>query len=230
MRGVPKLNSGRTEPLFGAKARKGQSWPLATRAQVAWNVAPAGSVSTPQAVGTELDAFMALVRPFERAIYLVALAFVSNSEEALEIAQETVVQAFRSLSNISESEQLTTWLTGIVLREARTFLRDRKRTNCDDVFMGDGEDGVEFGSRQQKLTSGSIFEAMKELPRRDRVVLFLRDVLHLTTTESENLLGVSGKTIRIRLARARFELCGNLACVVPHHAEQAENEDFSKPW
>ncbi len=175
-------------------------------------------------VGSQVASYAALVRPFERTIYLVALAFVNNAEEAVEIAQETVFRAFRSLATLGQAEQFKTWLIRIASSEARAFLRGRKQINCDDVIMDEEADDFEYTPHpltqwdprpidviKQKQTRDALREALEGLPRKDRVILFLRDVLRLTTTESAKVLGVSEQTIRKRLARARFELCGGLA-------------------
>src|SRR6266568_2580487 len=167
----------------------------------------------------EVAAFASLIRPFQRAIYLAALAIVSNPEEALEIAQDTAVQAFKSAANIDAVRHFKTWLIGIAVDEARAFLRDRKRISIDDVFS---EDELELGvcdfrnasfSRTQWLSADAIANAVWRIPRKDRLVLFLRDVLLLTNAEAACIIGITETAVRVRLARARFELCGRLMSV-----------------
>ena len=172
---------------------------------------------------SQLTSFAALVRPFERAIYIVALAFVYNPEEAVEVAQETVFRAFMAIDRFTNAEQFRSWLIGIALNEAAAFLRGRKHVDCDDVSVEDETDNLEFApgplsnwepippdTMKQQQMRHTLSEALRRLPRKLRVVLFLRDVLSLTTTETAKQIGVSEETIRTRLARARFAVCGDL--------------------
>jgi RNA polymerase sigma-70 factor, ECF subfamily len=197
---------------------------LGTRPQVAGNFRPKAESKAPaRAADSQIAAFAALVRPFERAIYLVGLAFVYNPEEAVDVAQETVFRAFRSIAELTHAQQFRSWLIGIGVSEARTFLREIEHQDCDDVFVEDETDKLEFApgplsnwesipadAMGQRHTRDTLSEALGRLPRKLRVVLFLRDVLSLTTTETAKLIGVSEQTIRTRLARARFAMCGDL--------------------
>ena len=97
--------------------------------------------------GPTLDgvaAFAALIRPFERAIYLAALALVNEPEEALEIAQETVVRAFKSAAKMCPLQQFKMWMIATAIEQARAFLRDKKRINIDEVFADDEVDECDF--------------------------------------------------------------------------------------
>jgi RNA polymerase sigma-70 factor, ECF subfamily len=156
-------------------------------------------------------AFAALIRPFERAIYLAALALVNEPEEALEIAQETVVRAFKSAAKMCPLQQFKAWMIATAIEQARAFLRDKKRINIDEVFADDEVSVCDFRRDPRSLTralsADALAKAVSRLPLRDRLVLFLRDVLLLTTTEAATIIGISERTVRLRLARARFGLC-----------------------
>jgi len=47
----------------------------------------------------EHEAFYELVRPCERAIYFAAMGVLGNSTDAEEVAQETILKAFKALPN-----------------------------------------------------------------------------------------------------------------------------------
>jgi RNA polymerase sigma-70 factor, ECF subfamily len=156
-------------------------------------------------------AFVALIRPFERAIYLAALALVNEPEEALQIAQESIVRAFNSAAKMCPSHQIKTWLIALAIEQARAFLRDQKHIDIDEMFADDEVSECELWcdsrSHPQALSTDALAKAVSRLPRKDRLVLFLRDVLLLTTTEAAAIIGISERTVRLRLARARFGLC-----------------------
>jgi RNA polymerase sigma-70 factor (ECF subfamily) len=222
-----------SESLPGGKARPtphaDRSWVLAPGigAQAVKNF-PKTTESAPsvRVTSSQVAAFAALVRPFERAIYLVALAFVNHPEGAMEVAQESVFRAFRSNAKVSHAEQLKSWLITIVIDEARFFLREREQVDCDDVTMDDEPENLgiapcpvtQWGPIPDSATSlqktrDTLNAALGRLARKFRVVLFLRDVLGFTTTETSTVLGVSEDTVRTRLARARLAMCCDLTQV-----------------
>jgi DNA-directed RNA polymerase specialized sigma24 family protein len=134
--------SGNT-PLIGSAARAGRSCVVSPepRGQIAENFTHAPeSAPSIRVTDKRISAFAQLVRPFERAIYLAALAFVYDPDEAVEVAQESVLHAFRSLPDATTAEQLRSWLIDIVIDRARAFLRERKQVDCDEIAIEDEPD------------------------------------------------------------------------------------------
>lgn len=176
----------------------------------------------------QADVFKASVRPFERAVYLIALAFVNNPSEAEEVAKQTMIRAFRSLEAFKHEEEFRAWLIRIALGEARAFSRDRKETTNDDLPKEEGADceyevpslsewnPIPLTAMKQKEARDIVTEAVRRLPQKCRVTLLMRDVLYLTTMEAAILLGVPQETIRTRLASARYKLCCGLASAMSH--------------
>ena len=188
--------------------------------------------------GKQISAFAQFVHPFERAIYLAALAFVYDPDEAVAVAQESVLRAFKSsLPEAATAGQLKSWLVAIVIDEAKAFLREKKQVDCDDIAGEDGPDILDLvrhpsaqlghipcGASTMQQTRGMLGEAVGRLPRKIRVVLFLRDVLGLTTSETAQQLGISEETIRKRLACARFGVSTAL-----HGASWSQPVTFARP-
>jgi RNA polymerase sigma-70 factor, ECF subfamily len=185
-----------------------------------WSCAKGNVQPSARAVEDQISAFATLVRPFERAIYLVALAFTSEAEDAVEVAQAAVARAFGSFSSLRQFEQLQSWLIGIAVNEATAFLR-RKHMDCDDIFLVESDhlDDISYSFTQVGCIAGTatlemrgtVSEALKALPLKYRVVAMLRDVLHLATSDTAKILSVPAETVRARLARARFGLLMSLA-------------------
>ena len=127
----------------------------------------------------------------------------------MEVARETVFRAFMSIDRLTHAEQFRSWLIGIALNEATAFLRGRKYVECDDVSVEDETDVPEFApsplsnweaippdAMKQQQMRHTLSEVLRRLPRKLRVVLFLRDVLRLTTTETAKIdWSVSEETI-----------------------------------
>ena len=209
--------------LIESAAKAGTSGPVSpeSRGLIAENfgAAPESAPST-RGIGEQISAFAELVRSFERAIYLAALAFVYDPDEAVGVAQESVLHAFKSLPVANTADQLKSWLIDIVIDKAKAFLRERKQVDCGDIAVDDEPDILELVRRplmqmapipgnamSPQETREILSEALGQLPRKFRVVLFLRDVLGFTTAETAQRLGLPEETIRKRLACARFGVC-----------------------
>ena len=73
------------------------------------------------------EAFYELVRPYERAVFLSAVAIVKNEADAEEVAQEAVLKAFKALGRFRQEAKFSTWLIQITMNEAKMRLRKDKR-------------------------------------------------------------------------------------------------------
>jgi RNA polymerase sigma factor (sigma-70 family) len=66
-----------------------------------------------------------LICPYERRVYIMALSYMKNKEDAEDVAQETFVRAMQKLRTFRGDSRFSTWLISIALNEARHGLRRR---------------------------------------------------------------------------------------------------------
>src|SRR5688572_16988192 len=78
------------------------------------------------AQGGDGDAFRAIMQRGNQRLFRVARAIVSDDAEAEDVLQEAYVRAFAALDGFRGEAQVMTWLTRIVLNEARGRLRRRR--------------------------------------------------------------------------------------------------------
>jgi len=168
-------------------------------------------------------AFLALIRPFERTIYIAAFAFAGNHIEAERIAQDTMFLAFNTLSDCSRQEELKTWLIKLAVCVSRQFctgheeVSDQGLDEAESWMADDRFHSVTYWACLQKGIANRdeirklLSSALGSLPRPYREVLFLKDVLHLTTAQTAEALDLSQELVRRRMSQARFQLCDVLA-------------------
>jgi RNA polymerase sigma-70 factor (ECF subfamily) len=163
------------------------------------------------------DAFYDLVRPYERAIFLSAQSLVKNDADAEEVAQEAVLKAFRGLSRFRQEAKFSTWLIQIAINEAKMKLRKDRRHLYESLKEGQQTDDGDYTPRdfadwreipsealEQKELRDALVKALNSLPEKYRTVLVLRDVQHLSITETAQALGISEANVKTRLCRARL--------------------------
>ncbi|MGC2184861.1 MAG: sigma-70 family RNA polymerase sigma factor [Terriglobales bacterium] len=172
----------------------------------------------------DVDAFYELVRPYERAVFLAALSLVKNDADAEDVAQEAVLKAFKNLARFRQEAKFSTWLIQISINEAKMKLRKERRHLYESIDEGQQrEDGdyipkdfadwreIPSEALEQKELRCALTKALDSLPEKYRTVLILRDVQHLSITETAQVLGLSEANVKTRLCRARLQMRDALA-------------------
>lgn len=166
------------------------------------------------------EAFETLVRTHSGRMLSVCRRILRNDEEAKDAVQEAFVSAFRGLSSFEGTSLLGTWLHRIAVNASLMRLRSRKRRpeqSIDELlpaFKEDGHARVEpqdwSPSALQLVESRETREFVRgcidRLPDLYRVVLLLRDIEEMDTSQAAEVLGVSEGVVKVRLHRARHAL------------------------
>jgi RNA polymerase sigma-70 factor (ECF subfamily) len=150
-----------------------------------------------------------IMRRYNQRLYRVARAVLRNDAEAEDVAEDTYVRAYEHLDQFAGRASFSTWLTRIAIHEAYA----RKRRSARMESIEEREDGtvMEFPAlgptpEQQAANSelGNLLEkAILSLPEPYRVVLMLRDVEQMSTSETATALELTEENVKVRLHRAR---------------------------
>jgi RNA polymerase sigma-70 factor (ECF subfamily) len=171
----------------------------------------------------DTEQYHALIRPYERSVYMMALSFLKNKEDAEEVAQEAFLKAFRNLSAYRSEAKFSTWLVSITLNEARSRLRSQGRMRTESLDTTPEHDGqispkllrdwreVPSEALERKEVRELLQQAIHGLPDIYREVFLLRDVEQLSIAEAAAALTISVANVKVRLHRARILLQKQLA-------------------
>jgi RNA polymerase sigma-70 factor, ECF subfamily len=165
----------------------------------------------------DTQAFRALVERYQRRVYQLALGMVRDSDEAMDIAQETFVRVHRYLPSFKGDSSFFTW----TYRIATNLCLDsaRKRGRMERVEMDETDAEIEArmdppsaalsGPHQAALNAelkGKIDEALGTLSENHRAILLLREVEGLSYEELARTLGIRKGTVMSRLFHARLKM------------------------
>ena len=146
------------------------------------------------------------------ALYAVLLRLGLDDGEAQDVAQETFVRAWRSLSRFEGRSRFYTWLYRIGFNEAQRRLAKRPAAGTlvsteerplDDLAEerpGPFET-IERGELRAALAAG-----LAELPMALRAPVVLRDVEGLSTRDAASALQLGEAAFKSRLHRGRMAL------------------------
>ena len=169
--------------------------------------------------GGEKQLFYELVSPYERSVYVAALAVLHDEADAEEIAQEAFLKALAHLISFRQEARFRTWLIQIAVNEARMRRRkDRKflydsidaqyRDEDGDYFPKDLADWREIPSEALQLAElrRALKKAIDSLDPKYREVFIMRDIQNLTILETAAALRITETNVKTRLLRARLQI------------------------
>jgi RNA polymerase sigma-70 factor (ECF subfamily) len=185
------------------------------------------------------ELFAELVREHHHSLIALARPLVGPGD-AEEVVQNAWLKAHGAIDRFEGRSAVRTWLSRIVLNEAKMLLRQRGRevsfSHWDDSESGEplADRFTDRGSWKKPpvrwhydspdslLMSDELADCLTRLlhgmPVNQRALFELRDTLGLSFEEICNELGISASNARVLLHRAR----GQLFELVDHYQETGE--------
>ena len=166
----------------------------------------------------DTELYHQLIRPHERSVYLMALSFMKNKEDAEDVAQETFVRAMRNLGAFRSDSKFSTWLISIALNEARHRLRRQSAVRMVPIDESWGEEmpvlpallrdwrELPCEAVEREEIRKLLEQAVKMLPDIYQQVFLLRNVQELNVNDTAQILDISTSLVKVRLHRARMML------------------------
>jgi len=171
------------------------------------------------------DAFDRLVESYGDRIYAHGMRMCGHREDASDVFQDTLLQAFRSLKSLKEPKALRSWLYRVasnacLMKRRKGKFEPRRELSLEELMPSDAEQAaVEIPDLSdlpedavlRREAQQAVREAIDTLPCSYREVLILRDIEQLSTRETARALDVPESTIKMRLHRARLMVRNHLA-------------------
>jgi RNA polymerase sigma-70 factor (ECF subfamily) len=158
--------------------------------------------------------FNLLIEPHLRAAYNLARWLMGNHADAEDVAQESLLKAFRAVDRVHAAEEARAWLLAIVRNTALNYMQRRRpkaevssgETLPDPV---DHSVGPEVSLLQQERRD-KVRRAIQHLPLEFREPIILREIESLSYKEIAWVLKIPIGTVMSRLSRARVMLMNEL--------------------
>lgn len=165
-------------------------------------------------------AFEGFVSRYADRIFGFSVKMCGEREDARDVLQHTLLQAYRSLKDLDHPEALRSWLFRVAAN-ACPMRRWKGKHEPEREVPLEELAGVDSGMSEVAIpdpralpdeTLGReeparlVREAIGRLPDSHRVVLVLRDMEQPTTREVSEALGLAEPAVKMRLHRARLML------------------------
>ncbi len=154
------------------------------------------------------DALAPLMERHQARLYRVALAYLRNADDALDVVQETFVKAFVHAPRWDGAADVAPWLTRIAVNQAIDNYRRGRRRRASEEPLDEAPPGLAVGdpSPERRVLGREIGErvgsALRGLPERQRAVFVLRHYEELSLEEIARALDMSLGTVKSSLHRA----------------------------
>lgn len=134
----------------------------------------------------------------EKALFLVALSYVHNTEDAKDIVQDAALSAFQALDTLKYPEYFKTWMTRIVINKSKNFLKGRRLTEALDDSLN-----IFAAIPTEEL---EMMDAVLRLGEGLSVYISLRFYSGMNYEEAAQALGQNVSTVKYRTKKALNEL------------------------
>jgi RNA polymerase sigma-70 factor (ECF subfamily) len=174
-----------------------------------------------QSAGKELESiastrFEAHVRQNQVSIYRVAYRLTGDRDEAADLVQEALIEAYEAFPRFVEGTHFDRWLFRIMRNTFVDGMRRRAKAkfhSLESVSRGDTGyrlEGMGPASADAEIMSrtldGPIQDALDALPADFRMVVVLTDIEGMSYEDVAEVIGRPVGTVRSRLHRGRVIL------------------------
>ena len=163
------------------------------------------------------EAFAQLMRDNEKRIYNLTLRMTGNPDDAMDLAQEAFLNAWRGLKFFKGDSAFSTWVYRLASNACIDFLRRQKRRQDISAPMPVDEESdtppdvpddrfqPEQELERQELRV-AVSAGLNQLSDEHRQVLVMREINGLSYQEIAHVLDLEAGTVKSRIARARNSL------------------------
>ncbi len=173
-------------------------------------------------------AFDLLVVKYQSRVASIISRYVYDSQEVMDLTQETFIKAFRAIERFRGDSAFYTWLYRIAVNTAKNFLEARGRRPQGSADVADAEN-FDDGGRLRDLASPekilqreqlqkALTTAIAGLPEELRSAFLLREYDGLSYEDIARILECPIGTVRSRIFRARDAVDRHLGPLLNHSA------------
>ena len=171
-----------------------------------------------QARAGDADIFCQVCRLYETRLLRQAFTLCGNASMAEDLAQETLVEAWKSLRRFQGRCQFFTWLCAILLNRYRNMVRKKRPVPVSSLAGRDEEDvalhldsatdpeSAPDQTAQNQEEARWMLACIQALPAKHQQVVYLRFYVSRSLEEIAAALGCSLGTVKSRLFRALEKL------------------------
>ena len=181
--------------------------------------------------GEDPRAFERFVERYGDRIFGFGMRVCGEREDARDVVQDTLLQAFRSLKKLKEPEALKSWLYRVasnacLMRRRKGKFEPKRELSLEELMPAGAEaaqveipdvSAMPDEEAARSEARRAVRRAIETLSPNYRIVLVLRDMEQLSTREVAHALGIAETAVKMRLHRARLMVRQQLVAAEGFH-------------
>lgn len=134
----------------------------------------------------------------EKSLFLVAISYLHNTEDAKDCVQDATILAWKSFNKLRNKELFKTWITRIVINKCKDYLKKQRYTEelTDSL-------NVFFNAPTEEI---DIIDCICKLPSKLSIYISLRFYNDMTYEEVAQVLKEPISTTKYKTQKALLEL------------------------
>ena len=142
--------------------------------------------------------FAAFIKDNQIRFYRIAYSYMKNSDDALDVVQETILKAYEKQHTLRSEEMLQTWFYRILINTSIDMLRKRKKLVLMDELPAEASNSEQV---PHLLDTMDLDQALERLPTELKTVIILRFFEDMKLSEIAQILRLPISTVKSRLYR-----------------------------
>ena len=177
------------------------------------------SVLINQSLAGDKNALENLIKKHQDWIYNIALTFVGDKNEALDLTQEVLIKIVTKLDSFNQKSAFRTWVYRIVKNHFLNMKRGKYETNSPTFEQfGQGLSQLQdeslsdysYDAEEKLLVKEAKISCMKGmllcLDREQRMIYIIGELFEFTDTIGSEIMEISKENFRVKLHRAKKQL------------------------
>ncbi len=136
----------------------------------------------------DAQAYQQIVKKYMQTAYYIALGFVHNHQDALDLSQESFIKAFRKIKSFDAGRPFFPWfyriLKNLCIDHFKRIRRRREIPLEESYFL--------IQDREDKETKEAMWQGIKKLPFEQKEIIILR---YFREYSYEEIAEITGKPI-----------------------------------
>lgn len=142
----------------------------------------------------EKDVFCETISQQSPHLYRLAMSYVRNEQDAMDIVQESVYKALKNRTEMKDTAYLGTWLYRVTVNTAIDFLRKRRK---EEIGLPPMEEG-----REDDHGKLYVLDMLDRLDEKSKAIIILRFFEDQPLTQIAQILEENLSTVKTRLYKA----------------------------
>lgn len=148
------------------------------------------------------ESFEFLIRYHERSLFRIAKAILKNDDDCADAMQETILNVYKSLSNLKHPEYFKTWMVKILINNCNKIIRNNRKVVPIAEYIDTPTDGREF----ELVELIELTQIINSLQEELRVIVLLYYYEDIAIKDIAIVLNIPEGTVKSRLSRARLKI------------------------